>query len=81
MEKSIYELQKEAVIINHDSLLLITDPSLELIELSYRSYMSKIIAGIPIKLNSRMLILFTNYEANVLKQKMMSKKRTYDDFI
>jgi hypothetical protein len=78
MEKSIYEIQKEAVIINHDSLLLITDPSLELIELSYRSYMSKIISGLPIKLNSRMILIFANYEANVLKQKMLNKRKYYE---
>jgi hypothetical protein len=75
MEKSIYEIQKEAVIINHDSLLLITDPSLELIELAYRSYMSKIIGGLPLKLSSRMLILFANYESNILKQKMLNKRK------
>ena len=78
IEKSIYEIQKEAVIINHDSLLLITDPSLELIELSYRSYMSKIINGLPIKLNSRMILIFANYEANVLKQKMLNKRKYYE---
>ena len=75
IEKSIYEIQKEAVIINHDSLLLITDPSLELIELSYRSYMSKIINGLPIKLNSRMILIFANYEASVLKQRMINKRK------
>ena len=75
MEKSIYEIQKEAVTINHDSLLLITDPSLELIELSYQSYMSKIISGLPIKLNSRMILIFANYEANILKQKILNKRK------
>jgi hypothetical protein len=42
---------------------------------NFRSYMSKIISGLPIKLNSRMILIFTNYEANVLKQKMMSKRK------
>ena len=61
MEKSIYEMQKEAVIIDHNTILLITDPSDELVKLAYQSYMSKIIGGSSIKLNSRMLILFANY--------------------
>jgi hypothetical protein len=75
MEKSIYEIQKKAVTIDHNSLLLITDPSEELIKLAYQSYMSKIIAGLPLKLNSRMLIIFTNYESNVLKKKMLIKRK------
>jgi len=37
--------------------------------------MSKIINGLPIKLNSRMILIFTNYEASVLKQKMLNKRK------
>ena len=43
MEKSIYEIQKENVIIDHNSILLITNPSFELVDLASKSYMSKII--------------------------------------
>ena len=75
MEKSIYEIQKEAVTIDHNSILLIKEPSDELIKLAYQSYMSKIISGLPIKLNGRMLIIFSNYESNVLKQKMLKKRK------
>ena len=81
MEKSIYEIQKEAVTIDHNSILLITEPSDELVKLAYQSYMSKIINGLNIKLNGKMMIIFTNYESDILKQKMMNKKRKYSDFI
>ncbi len=37
--------------------------------------MSKIINGLPIKLNSRMILIFTNYEASVLKQRMLNKRK------
>ena len=74
-EKSIYEIQKEAVIIDHNSILLITNPSFELVDLAYKSYMSKIISGLPIKLNGKMLVLFSNYESNILKQKMLNKRK------
>jgi len=47
---------KEAIIIDHTNLVLITDPNDELIDLAYKSYMSKIITGLSIKpLNSKML--------------------------
>ena len=75
MEKSIYEIQKEAVIIDHNSILLITNPSFELVKLAYQSYMSKIINGSLIKLNGRMMVLFGNYESNILKQKMLNKRK------
>ena len=75
IEKSIYEIQKEAVIIDHNSILLITNPSDELVKLAYQSYMSKIIGGSSIKLNGRMLILFGNYESNILKQKILNKRK------
>ena len=79
-EKSIYEIQKEAVTINHNSILLITNPSFELVKLAYQSYISKIINGSNIKLNGRMLIIFSNYESSILKQKMLNKRK-YSDFI
>ena len=75
MEKSIYEIQKEAVTIDHNSILLITEPSDELVKLAYQSYMSKIINGLNIKLNGKMMIIFTNYESDILKQKMMNKRK------
>ena len=40
-----YEIQKEAVTIDHNSILLITNPSFELVKLAYQSYISKIING------------------------------------
>ena len=79
MEKSIYEIQKEAVTIDHNSILLITNPSFELVKLAYQSYISKIINGSNIKLNSKMMIIFANYESDILKQKMMNKKRKYEE--
>ena len=78
--KSIYEIQKEAVTIDHNSILLITNPSFELVKLSYQSYMSKIISGLPIKLNGKMMVLFSVFESNLLKQKIISKKRKYCEF-
>ena len=75
----MYQLHKEAVTIDHNSILLIKEPSLELVKLAYQSYMSKIISGLPIKLNSKMMIIFANYESNVLKQKMISKKRKLEE--
>ena len=79
MEKSIYEIQKEAVTIDHNSILLITNPSFELVKLAYQSYISKIINGSNIKLNGKMMIIFANYESDILKQKMMNKKRKYEE--
>ena len=74
-EKSIYEIQKEAVTIDHNSILLISNPSDELVKLAYQSYMSKIINVSNIKLNCKMMVLFGNYESNILKQKMMNKRK------
>ena len=80
MEKNDnYEIQKEAVTIDHNSILLITEPSDELVKLAYQSYISKIINGSNIKLNGKMMIIFANYESHILKQKMMNKKRKYDN--
>ena len=81
MEKSIYELQKEAVIVDVNNLLLIKDPSDELIHLGFSCDTMKFINGVPQrKLSGNMLILKIKYESNLLKQKMMSKKRKYYDF-
>lgn len=64
------------MIIDHNNLLLITDPSNELLDLSFRSYNSKIISGLPNKpLHSKMLILFAKYESNLLKQRMINKRK------
>ena len=79
-EKSIYEIQKEAVTIDHNSILLISEPSDELVKLAYQSYISKIVNGSPIKLNGKMMVLFSNYSSNILKQKMMNKRK-YSEFI
>ena len=76
----MYQLHRQAVIIDHNSILLITNPSDELVKLAYQSYMSKIVGGSSIKLNGRMLMLFENYESNILKQKMMNKRK-YSEFI
>ena len=75
----MYQLQKEAVTIDHNSILLISNPSFELVKLAYQSYISKIINGSNIKLNGEMMIIFANYESNILKQKMLNKKRKYDN--
>ena len=81
MEKSIYEIQKEAVIIDVNNLLLIKDPSDELIHLAFSCDAMKYIGGVPQrKLNDNMLILKIKYESNLLKQRMMSKKRKYCEF-
>ena len=80
MEKSIYEIQKEAVTIDHNSILLITNPSFELVKLAYQSYISKIINGSNIKLNGEMMIIFANYESDILKQRMMSKKKNLKNY-
>ena len=80
MEKSIYEIQKEAVTIDHNSILLISEPSDELVKLAYQSYISKIVNGSPIKLNGKMMVLFSNYSSNIFKQKMMNKRK-YSEFI
>ena len=76
----MYQLHKEAVTIDHNSILLIKEPSLELVKLAYQSYISKIINGSNIKLNGKMMILFSVFESNLLKQKMLNKRK-YSDFI
>ena len=77
----MYQLQKQAVIIDVNNLLQIKDPSDELIHLAFSCDTMKFINGVPQKkLTGNMLILKIKYESNLLKQKMMSKKRKYYDF-
>ena len=67
----MYQLQKEAVIIDVNNLLLIKDPSDELIHLAFSCDAMKFINGVPQKkLTGDMLILKIKYETNLLKQKM-----------
>jgi hypothetical protein len=78
----MYQLQKQAVIIDVNYLELIKDPSDELIHLAFSCDAMKFLGGISQgKLTGNMLILKIKYESNLLKQKMMSKKRKYYDFI
>jgi hypothetical protein len=88
----IYQLQRKAVIIDVRNLLLIKDPSDELIHLAFSCDTMKFINGAPQKkLTGDMLILKIKYETNLLKQRMtgysgydfnrsVSKKRKYYDF-
>ena len=77
----MYQLQKQAVIIDVNNLLLIKDPSDELINLAFSCDAMKFLGGVPQKkLTGNMLILKIKYETNLLKQRMMSKKRKYYDF-
>jgi hypothetical protein len=88
----IYQLQRQAVIIDVNNLQLIKDPSDELIHLAFSCDVMKFINGAPQKkLTGDMLILKIKYESNLLKQKMtgysgydfsrsVSKKRKYYDF-
>ena len=88
----MYQLQRQAVIIDVNNLLLIKDPSDELIHLAFSCDTMKFINGAPQKkLTGNMLILKIKYESNLLKQKMtgysgydfnrsVSKKRKYYEF-
>jgi hypothetical protein len=88
----MYQLQRQAVIIDVNNLQLIKDPSDELIHLGFSCDAMKFINGVPQKkLTGDMLILKIKYESNLLKQKMtgysgydfsrsVSKKRKYYDF-
>ena len=88
----MYQLQKEAVIIDVNNLLLIQNPSDALIHLAFSCDAMKFINGVPQKkLTGYMLILKIKYETNLLKQKMtgysgydfncsVSKKRKYYEF-
>ena len=78
----MYQLQRQAVIIDVRNLLLIKDPSDELIHLAFSCDAMKFINGVPQKkLTGNMLILKIKYETNLLKQRMsVSKKRKYYEF-
>ena len=78
----MYQLQRQAVIIDVNNLLLIKDPSDELIHLAFSCDAMKFINGVPQKkLTGNMLILKIKYETNLLKQRMsVSKKRKYYEF-
>ena len=75
----MYQLQRQAVIIDVNNLLLIKDPSDELIHLAFSCDAMKFINGVPQKkLTGNMLILKIKYETNLLKQRMMNKRKYYD---
>jgi len=75
----IYQLQRQAVIIDVNNLLLIKDPSDELIHLAFSCDAMKFLAGVPQKkLTGNMLILKIKYESNLLKQRMMNKRKYYE---
>ena len=77
----MYQMQRQAVIIDVNNLLLIKDPSDELIHLGFSCDTMKFLGGAPqTKLTGNMLILKIKYESNLLKQKMISKKRKYCEF-
>jgi hypothetical protein len=58
---------------------LITDPSEELINLAFSCEEMKVIGGANRrKLNGKTIILKCHYEANLLKQRMMNKRK-YDN--
>ena len=72
----LYQLQKQAVLLDANNLLLINDPSDELLGIAFRSHFSKVINGEYVKpLNSNTLILKIKYESNILKQRMMNKRK------
>ena len=76
MENLTYEMQKEAVIIDCNNLSIITDPSEELINLAFSCEEMKVIGGAPRrKLNGKTIILKCHYEAYILKQRMMNKRK------
>ena len=75
----MYQLQRQAVIIDANNLLLMKDPSDELIHLAFSCDTMKFIGGVPQrKLTGDMLILKVKYESNLLKQRMMSKRKFYE---
>jgi hypothetical protein len=58
---------------------LIKDPSDELIHLAFSCDAMKFLSGIPQEnLTSNMLILKLKYESNILKQRMLNKRKYYD---
>ena len=72
---NIYKMQKEAVEIDAFNLLLISDPSDELLGIAFRSHLTKVLSGVPTKpLNGEMLLLKIKYETNILKQRTRNKR-------
>ena len=77
----MYQMQRQAVIIDVNNLLLIKDPSDELIHLGFSCDAMKYIGGVPqTKLTGNMLTLKIKFETNLVKQRMISKKRKYYEF-
>ena len=75
----MYQMHRQAVIIDVNNLLLIKDPSDELIHLGFSCDAMKYIGGVPqTKLTGNMLILKIRYESNLLKQRMMNKRKFYE---
>ncbi len=72
----LYQLQKQAVLLDVNNLLLINDPSDELLGIAFKSHFSKVINGEYVKpLNSNTLILKIKYESNILKERMLNKRK------
>jgi hypothetical protein len=75
----LYQLQKQAVLLDCNNLLLINEPSDEILSIAFMSHFSKVINGENVKpLNSNTLILKIKYESNLLKQRMLNKRKYYD---
>jgi hypothetical protein len=71
----LYQLQKEAILLDANNLLLINDPSDELLGIAFRSHYSKVINGeYVMPLNGNTFILKIKYESNILKERMMNKR-------
>jgi hypothetical protein len=74
----LYQLQKQAVLLDCNNLLLINEPSDEILSIAFMSHFSKVINGENVKpLNSNTLILKIKYESNLLKQRMLNKRKIY----
>ena len=75
----MYQMHRQAVIIDVNNLLLIKNPSDELIHLGFSCDAMKYIGGVSqTKLTGNMLILKIKYESNLLKQRMMNKRKFYE---
>ena len=60
-------------------ILIITNPNEELINLAFSCEEMRVIGGVPRrKLNGKTIIIKCHYEANILKQRMMNKRKYYD---
>lgn len=78
-DNEMYQMQRQAVIIDVNNLLLIKDPSDELIHLGFSCDTMKFLGGAPqTKLTGNMLILKIKFESNLLKQRMMNKRKFYE---